>query len=307
MHESVLLKETIDGLELKEGEVLVDGTLGRAGHSTEALRREKNIFLIGIDRDQDALDESRKKLADAGAKEGDGVGCFRLFLGNFSDMDKFAKEAGREQVDKIILDLGLSSPQIDVAGRGISFRKDEPLIMTMEKEPKPGAFTAQDIVNGWAEEDIANVIYAYADERYAKRIARGIVEARKEAPIMTTVRLVEVIEASVPFGYRNGPKMGKIHPATRTFQALRIAVNDELGSEKKGLAAAMSILRPGGRLAVISFHSLEDRIAKVAIKEWEAAGQGKQSTKKPIEPSEEEQKRNPRSRSAKLRIFIKQS
>lgn len=293
MHESVLLKETIDALDLRSGDVLVDGTLGRAGHSIEAARRA-SVFIIGIDRDEDAVEESRKKLEAAKAD-------FRLFQGNFSEIAKFAKAAGKESVDKIMLDLGVSSPHLDSSGRGFSFRKDEPLRMTMEKDPAKDAFTAYDVVNGWAEEDIANVIYAYGEERYARRIARKIIEAREIAPIKTTFELVRVIESAVPGMY----KRGKIHPATRTFQALRIAVNDELGSLKKGLSDSIDLLSPGGRIAVISFHSLEDRIAKVAMKEWQKEGKGKPLTKKPIVPTDDEMGKNPRSRSAKLRVFIK--
>jgi 16S rRNA (cytosine1402-N4)-methyltransferase len=293
MHESVLLKETVDALELQAGDVLVDGTLGRAGHSIEAAKRA-DIFIIGIDRDEDALSESKAKLEAAKAN-------FRLFQGNFSDIARFAKEAGKETVDKIMLDLGVSSPHLDSSGRGFSFKKDEPLSMTMEKNPSKDAFTAYDVVNGWAEEDIANVIYAYGEERYARRIARKIVEAREVAPITTTFGLVAVIESAVPGMY----KRGKIHPATRTFQAIRIAVNDELGSLKKGLADAIGLLSASGRIAVISFHSLEDRIVKVAMKEWEKEGKGKPLTKKPIVPTDDEMAKNPRSRSAKLRVFIK--
>jgi len=289
MHESVLLQETIDGLELKKGDVVIDGTLGRAGHSLAAFKREPGIRIIGIDRDEDALAESQAKLVHAGAK-------FELFKGNFRDMDKFAAKA-----DKVILDLGVSSPHLDSSRRGFSFKNDEPLLMTMDKHPGKDAFTARDIVNGWAEEDIANVVYAYGEERYARRIARAIVEQRQTRPIETTRELVEVIESAVPGIY----KRGKIHPATRTFQALRIAVNDELASLRQGLTRAMDLLSPGGRLAVISFHSLEDRIAKAAMKEWQKEGKGEQLTKKPVVPTDGEMTRNPRSRSAKLRIFIK--
>ena len=304
MHESVLLKETIDGLDLHDGDVVVDGTLGRAGHSIEAMRQAaqvgaKGIFIIGIDRDVDALKESEARLESAAKETGS---KFKLFKGNFRDADKFTPKA-----DKIILDLGLSSPQFDSSGRGFSFKNDEPLLMTMEKEPSEDSFTAADIVNGWAEEDIANVIYAYGEERYARRIARAIVaerearKARNEKPIETTGELVAIIEGAVPSMY----KRGKIHPATRTFQALRIAVNDELGSLKVALNKAMGLLSPHGRIAVISFHSLEDRIVKVAMKEWQKEGLGEPLTKKPITPSDAEIMRNPRSRSAKLRIFIK--
>lgn len=293
MHESVLLQETIDSLDVQDGDVVVDGTLGRAGHAIEAAGRAENVFIVGIDRDEDALTESKEKLAAAGVD-------FALFQGNFRDMDQFLAKAGKTP-NKIILDLGVSSPHLDSSGRGFSFRTDEPLLMTMEKNPSAEGFTARDVVNGWAEEDIANVIYAYGDERYARRIARAIVAAREIAPIETTHQLVKVVEESVPAMYRHG----KIHPATRTFQAIRIAVNDELGSLKAGLAKALDALAPGGRMAVISFHSLEDRIVKVFMKEAEKEGKGRPLTKKPIEPSEEERARNPRSRSSKLRVFIK--
>ncbi|MBI5134132.1 MAG: 16S rRNA (cytosine(1402)-N(4))-methyltransferase RsmH [Candidatus Taylorbacteria bacterium] len=294
MHEPVLLKETIEGLALKAGDVLIDGTLGRAGHSVEAAKRVPGIFIIGIDRDEDALRGSEERLGSIGAS-------FRLFLGNFKDMGLFLEKAGKEAADKILLDLGISSPQLDSSKRGFTFRFDEPLLMTMEKELAEGAFSARDVVNGWAEEDIANVIYAYGEERYARRIARAIVLAREAAPIETSMALSEIVRSSVPAVYRRG----KIHPATRTFQALRIAVNDELGSLRKGLEEGMRILSPQGRMAVISFHSLEDRIVKVAFKEWQKQGLGSQSTKKPIEPTDEEKERNPRSRSSKLRVFIK--
>ncbi|MEN9622052.1 MAG: S-adenosyl-methyltransferase MraW, rRNA (cytosine1402-N4)-methyltransferase [Candidatus Parcubacteria bacterium] len=295
MHESVLLHETVDGLELQAGDIVVDGTLGRAGHSLEAFKVQPKIFILGIDRDDDALTESKVKLDAVGAS-------FKLCKGNFRDMDVFLKEAGKDHANKIMLDLGVSSPHLDSSGRGFSFRFDEPLLMTMEKNPGKDLFTARDIVNGWTEEDIANVIYAYGEEHYARRIAKKIVEARAVSPIETTFALVDIVKSAVPGAY----KKGKTHPATKTFQALRIAVNDELGSLKKGLTTAFSVLAPGGRLAVISFHSLEDRIAKVLMKEWEKEGLGKQSTKKPIIPTDKEMEKNPRSRSSKLRIFIKQ-
>jgi 16S rRNA (cytosine1402-N4)-methyltransferase len=294
MHESVLLKETIDSLDIRSGDVFVDGTLGRAGHSIEAHKRQPDIFILGIDKDKRALDESEQKLSERKAN-------FKLCLGNFRSLRTFLSEAGKTEANKIILDLGVSSPQLDSSKRGFSFREDEPLMMTMEENPNKDSFTAYDIVNGWNEEDIANVIYAYGEERYARRIAKAIVESREENPIKTTHELVAVIERAVPAIYRRG----KLHFATRTFQALRIAVNDELGSLKEGLSNAIVLLTKNGRIAVISFHSLEDRIVKVAMKEWEKQGLGKQFTKKPIVPSDEETERNPRSRSAKLRVFIK--
>lgn len=297
MHQSVLLQETIDGLDLKPGDVVVDGTLGRAGHAIGALSKEKGIFLIGVDRDIDAIEESKEKFAEAGINPN----SWKLFLGNFRDMDKFIGEAGRDHADKIMLDLGLSSPHLDRSGRGFSFKKNEPLLMTMEKNPGKNSFTARDIVNTWAEEDIANVLYAYGDERYSRRIAKAIIGRRKKKPIETTEDLVDIVSVSVPAVYRRG----KIHPATRTFQALRIAVNDELGSLKSGLEIGLKSLKTGGRMAIISFHSLEDRIVKNFMKEAEKNNLGRSLTKKPIVPSAGEISQNPRSRSAKLRIFIK--
>jgi 16S rRNA (cytosine1402-N4)-methyltransferase len=303
MHESVLLHETIESLALASGDVVVDGTLGRAGHVLEALRIQPDIFAIGIDRDEQAIEESTAKIAAAIASAG--KGGFRIFSGNFRDMDKVvaesAGETGKAQADKIILDLGISSPHLDSSGRGFSFQKDEPLLMTMKRDLGESDFTARDIVNGWEEEDIANVLYAYGDERYSRRIAKAIVLAREEKPIETTFELVDIIKGSVPGIYRKG----KIHPATRSFQALRIAVNDELGSLKQGLATGFATLAPGGRMAVISFHSLEDRIVKNFMRDAEKEGKGKSLTKKPMVPTEEETRGNPRSRSSKLRVFIK--
>jgi 16S rRNA (cytosine1402-N4)-methyltransferase len=298
MHESVLLHETIGSLELVPGDVVVDGTLGRAGHALEALRVEPGIFVIGIDRDEQAIEESTVKLSAVTKK-------FRIFSGNFRDMDRFVAEAsaetGKAKADKIILDLGISSPHLDSSGRGFTFQKDEPLLMTMKRDLGDSDFTARDIVNGWEEEDIANVLYAYGDERYSRRIAKAIVAAREVSPIETTFELVDVIRGAVPGSYR----AGKINPATRSFQALRIAVNDELGSLRQGLATGLSALAPGGRMAVISFHSLEDRIVKNFMRDAEKEGKGRSLTKKPIVPTDEEMARNPRSRSSKLRVFIR--
>jgi 16S rRNA (cytosine1402-N4)-methyltransferase len=298
MHESVLLHETIGSLELVPGDVVVDGTLGRAGHALEALRVEPGIFLIGIDRDEQAIEESTAKLSSVTKR-------FRIFSGNFRDMDRFVAEAsaetGKAKADKIILDLGISSPHLDSSGRGFTFQKDEPLLMTMKRDLGDSDFTARDIVNGWEEEDIANVLYAYGDERYSRRIAKAIVAAREVSPIETTFELVDVIRGAVPGSYR----AGKINPATRSFQALRIAVNDELGSLRQGLATGLSALAPGGRMAVISFHSLEDRIVKNFMRDAEKEGKGKSLTKKPMVPTDEEMSRNPRSRSSKLRVFIR--
>jgi len=300
MHDSVLLHEIIDGLNITDRDVVVDGTLGRAGHSLAILDSGKNIFLIGIDEDEQALEESEIKLQSHKNK-------YRLFRGNFRDIKKFLSETvlpshvNEGGVDKVLLDLGLSSPQLDSSGRGFTFRKDEPLRMTMRRDIGPEKLTARDIVNDWAEEDIANVIYAYGEERYARRIAKAIVIARAIQTIETTGTLADIIEKAVPASYRRG----RIHPATRSFQAIRIAVNDELGALRGGLSEIQDVLRAGGRIAVISFHSLEDRIAKQIFKNWEKECLGSQLTKKPITPTDSEMEKNPRSRSAKLRIFIK--
>lgn len=292
-HIPVLLHETIDGLAIAPSDIIIDGTIGRGGHALLALSRATRGFLIGIDEDESAIEESRAILAPYS-------GRFELFRGNFRDMRSYLNRVGKSSADKVILDLGVSSPQIDSSGRGFSFRKDEPLMMTMRRDLDGETLTARDIVNDWAEEDIANVIYGYGEERYARRIARAIVLARASSPIETSRALAEIVESAVPSrGYH------RIHPATQTFQALRIAVNDELASLRKGLSEALSILSPLGRIAVISFHSIEDRIVKEVFRAAVANGDGHSLTKKPIVPSKEEVARNPRSRSAKLRIFIK--
>ncbi len=297
MHESVLLQETIHGLAIERGDVIIDGTLGRGGHAYKALSVASDTFLIGIDEDEEAIESSRILLDQMFS------GRFQLFRGNFRDMDIFLEKAGKKVANKIMLDLGVSSPQIDSSGRGFSFKGNEPLLMTMRRDIGTDKLTARDIVNDWAEEDIANVIFAYGEERYARRIAKAIVGARSVHSIETTEELASIVRASVPASYAHG----RLHPATRTFQALRIAVNDELSSLRLGLEKALRALSPSGRIAVISFHSLEDRIVKEAFRSWQKDGLGDSATKKPLVPSEEEIKRNPRSRSAKLRIFIKKA
>ena len=200
-----------------------------------------------------------------------------------------------------MLDLGLSSDQFETSGRGFTFKNDEPLLMTFKKNPDQGDLTAYQIVNTWEEENIADVIYGYGEEKYSRRIAKAIVNYREKKAIEKTSELVEIISNSVPVFY----KRGRIHPATRTFQALRIAVNDELNTLKRGLERGFARLASGGRIAVISFHSLEDRIVKNFNKEKEELEQARIITKKPIVPSEDEVRENPRSRSAKLRILEK--
>ena len=204
-------------------------------------------------------------------------------------------------VDAIIFDLGLSSDQLEISGRGFSFTKDEPLLMTMKESPNDEDLTAKEIVNTWEERNLADIIYGYGEERFSRRIAKAIVEARKENEIKTTFELVKIIEGSVPGSY----KRGKIHFATRTFQALRIAVNDELGALEEGLAGGLKILKNEGRMGVISFHSLEDRIVKRFFREMKDEGKIKIINKKPIIAGKEELILNKRSRSAKLRIIEK--
>lgn len=292
-HVTVLADEAVDALALRESATVVDATLGSAGHATRMLAKlGKQGTLVGIDADETAVAAAKKSLT--------GDATVHLVTGNFRRLDSILTRLHIDGVDGILADLGWRIEQFTGNGKGFSFQVDEPLLMTLG-EPKEYSFTARDIVNEWKEEDIANVIFGYGEERYARRIARNIVEAREKAPIETTFDLVSVIERSVPGSYRHG----RIHPATRTFQALRIAVNDELSALSEFLETGARVLKKGGRLAVITFHSLEDRIVKHTLRDLAAKGEGTVLTKKPITPSKEELQANPRSRSAKLRIFEK--
>lgn len=296
-HKTVLLHESIDGLAIKKGDVVVDGTLGGGGHSEEIARHfGSDVTLIGIDMDEKALKRSQERISKITPKA-------HFIRNNFRNIDKVLIEAGFEKADRILLDIGLSSDQFEVSGRGFTFKKDEPLLMTFSDDPKLQPFTAWDIVNEWEESSIADVIYGYGEEQFSRRIAKAIVTEREHRTIDTTFELVHIIESSVPFFYRKG----KLHPATKTFQALRIAVNDELGALQEGIRKGFYALSEGGRLAVISFHSLEDRIVKRYFRELQEEGVGSIITKKAIVPSEEEVRDNPRSRSAKLRIIEKNS
>jgi 16S rRNA (cytosine1402-N4)-methyltransferase len=294
VHTSVLLHESIDGLDIHEGDIYLDGTLGGAGHAVEALKKaHDNLTVIGLDRDRDALDRCKPLLVEAKK--------LHLKEASFGDLDAVLNELGIEKADRIMLDLGLSSDQFEQAKRGFSIKRDEPLLMTFAKNPAPDDLTAAYIVNNWSEETIADIIYGYGEERYARKIARAIVVYRAKKKIETTFELVEIIQNAVPGFYRRG----RIHPATRTFQALRIAVNDELNTLKAGLVKGFERLAPKGRMAVISFHSLEDRIVKHFYKEKAEAGLAILMSKRPVEASEKEIEDNPRSRSAKLRILEK--
>lgn len=290
LHQSVLLDEALDGLDIAPGDVVVDATVGGAGHFKAILDRlDGNGVLIGIDADQGAIERGEK--AAAGARP-----AVHLVEGNFRAIGSMLDKLGITRIDKALFDLGWSAYHLS-SGRGFSFRADEPLHMTYG-EPVEGK-TAADMVNTASEEALADLLFSLGEERFARQIARGIVTQRETAPITTTGELVSVIEASTPGWYRHR----RIHPATKTFQALRIAVNDELGAIRDGLAAAIERLSPGGRIAVITFHSIEDRIVKTMLRDAAHAGKGNVLTKKPVAPSSFELRANPRARSAKLRVF----
>ena len=319
VHKTVLLNETIEGLDLQNKSAVLDATFGGGGHSREILERYPNVKIIALDQDKNVWEQA----------EGNFKGFEkRIFFKNmnFRDLDKIhqkenskdfcafalgVKKAGDPRrfksfnflFDAIIFDLGLSSDQLENSGRGFSFMKDEPLLMTMKENPLPEDLTAEEIVNNWSEKSLADIIYGYGEERFSRKIAKGIVEARKERKIKTTGELVKVIENSMPETYRRGRLPKKIHCATKTFQALRIAVNDELGALQAGLQEGFKILKKEGRMSVISFHSLEDRIVKRFFKEKERTGEARLINKKPITASKGEIGSNPRSRSAKLRIL----
>jgi 16S rRNA (cytosine1402-N4)-methyltransferase len=280
---------------VKDGEIFVDMTINGGGHSSAIcpLLGESGR-LIGIDQDSGALKRSEKKLSGCKAK-------IILVESNFRHLDDILTKEGVEKVDKVLFDLGLSSNELELSGRGFSFKRDEPLLMTFAADPSQVRFTAKSIVNEWDEDNIRIILESYGDERFAKSIAKKIVLMRSMKPFETTFELVEAICAAVPAWYRNG----KTNCATKSFQALRIAVNDEMQSTEEGLKSAWKRLSPAGRIAVISFHSLEDRVVKRFFKEKANEGEGILITKKPIVPSMEEVRRNPRSRSAKLRIIEK--
>jgi 16S rRNA (cytosine1402-N4)-methyltransferase len=298
IHSSVLLKEVVEGLALHPGEILLDGTIGGAGHSAALCRSVLGkVQVIGLDVDPNALVKATLGLKTYCTE------TFTLLEENFRNLDQALVSIGlpkEESVDAILLDLGWSSFQLEESGRGFSFLLEEPLLMTLGR-PEETAFTARDILNSWDEEHIKNILWGYGEERYAGRIAKKIVEVRKKTPIETTADLVELIKSAVPATYRRG----KIHPATKTFQAFRVAVNDELRTLQAGLEKGWRALTPKGRMAVISFHSLEDRIVKQFFQTKAKENQAKLLTKKPIVPTQEEVRQNPRSRSAKLRIIQK--
>lgn len=291
-HVPVLLAEVIGGLAPRNGGRYLDGTLGGGGHALAILAASApDGRLLGIDADPAALAAAGSRLAIYGERA-------TLAHGNFRELGRLARAHGFAPVDGLLLDLGVSSHQLDTPERGFSFTQDAPLDMRLD--PTSGA-TAADLVNDTPESDLADLIYRYGEERGSRRIARVIAEARRKQPITSTGELAELTARAL------GGRHGKIHPATRTFQALRIAVNQELASLEAVLPQAVELLAPGGRIAVISFHSLEDRIVKLFFRSesgYGGVGDVRLTiiTKKPIEASEHEARTNPRSRSAKLRI-----
>ena len=298
-HTAVLLHEAVDALALKSTSTVVDATLGGAGHArgiVEILGAD-GLF-IGFDMDSDAVERANDALAHARPK-------IELINANFRHMKSELEKRGINYIDAALFDLGWSAYQLD-AGRGFSFsRKEgqEDLLMTYAKTVTPQTLTAATIVNEWSEESIADILFGWGDERYSRRIAQAIVEQRAHKPFATAGELAETIYQAVPSSYAHG----RLHPATKSFQALRIAVNDELGALTAGLESARTMLRHG-RIAVITFHSTEDRVVKRIFAEWEKNGWGIRITKKPLTSSESEVKENPRARSAKLRVFeIKKS
>ena len=305
-HVSVLLEECIQGLAIKPDGIYVDGTLGGAGHSSRIAAKLTTGRLIGIDRDNVALEAAAERLRPFEDR-------VTLVHANFCDMDQALQELGIDKVDGILLDLGVSSPQLDDGQRGFSYMTDAPLDMRMNGEDTRDA---RQIVNTWSYEELKRILYDYGEERFAPRIAAAICRRREQAPVETTLELVDVIKSAMPASALRE----KQHPAKRSFQAIRIAVNDELGAVETVMKKAVPLLNPGGRLAVITFHSLEDRIVKNAMAEaakgctcppsFPVCVCGKKPqvrivTRKPIVSGEEELERNPRARSAKLRICEK--
>mgnify|MGYP001113352134 CR=1 FL=1 len=305
-HKPVLLKECLGGLNIKAGGIYVDGTLGRAGHSLEIVKRLTTGRLIAIDRDKAALDAAPARLEGHMDK-------VTLVRGNFGDLTNILASLNVGGVDGMLFDLGVSSPQLDDGSRGFSYLQDAPLDMRMDQS---APLTARDVVNGWSREELKRILWQYGEERYSGPIAAAIVREREKAPIETTGQLAELVRSAMPAKARRE----KQHPAKRSFQAIRIAVNDELGEVERLLPAALGALNAGGRLAVISFHSLEDRLVKTFYADW-AKGctcppdfpvcvcgrkpKVKLVGKRPIVADEAELNENPRARSAKLRVAEK--
>ena len=296
MHKPVLLKETIEYLNPQGGDTILDATIGSGGHAEIIMQKiGRTGTFVGIDQDMMMIDRLNSKYQITNNK-------FILVNENFRNLDKVLDSLKIEKIDGVIFDLGMSTMQLEESGRGFSFQRNESLVMNYKSNLESSDLTAQDILNKWSEKDIADILYKYGEERYSRKIAKRIIETRERKEIKNTFDLVEIIRLSVPPAYRNNRK---INCCTRTFQALRIAVNDELDTLEEGLEKAWGFLSSNARMAVISFHSLEDRIVKNFIRSKKEKDEGIILTKKPIRPQEEEIKINPASRSAKLRAVEK--
>jgi len=296
VHKSVLSEEALSLLSIQPSDTFVDCTLGGGGHSEAVCRRFPKVTVVGMDLDADAVNRSRERLLFCS-------GAFHLVEANSKDIGKVLKDLGLDGVDRILLDLGLSSDQLEQSGRGFSFNRDEPLLMTFAKQPSTGQLTALEIVNVWPEDRIAETLYDLGEERHARQIAKAICAARVTNFIRTSGQLAAIVKDAVPGSYR----YGRIHPATKTFQALRMSANRELENLSIMLSEGFRALKLRGRLAVISFHSLEDRVVKDTFRRWSSNGFGLLITKKPVVPTDSEISINPRARSAKLRVIEKVS
>jgi len=306
VHKPIMLSQCLEALKIKENGIYVDGTVGGAGHSGEIAKRleyKKGGRLLCLDRDPDAVKVATERLK--------GFKCAEVYHTNYSKLESLLKKLNINGVDGVLLDLGVSSFQLDCAERGFSFRFDSPLDMRMGKEGK----SARDVVNEYDEKTLANIIFTYSEEKFARRIAAAIVKEREKQPIETTGQLADIIKGAIPAAARR-----EKNPCKRTFQAIRIEVNGELEHLKAALDSLFESLNSGGRLAIITFHSLEDRIVKQKYKEWckgctcpkdfpvcvcGNTPKGKMTPSKAIEPSESEQSENPRSKCARLRVFEK--
>ncbi len=292
-HDTVFLQEAVEALAIEHSDTVVDATVGGAGHFTQILHKLDNTgTLVGIDADSDALSRTRDVAEKASPR-------VELVENNFRNLSQILDELHIEKIDKSLFDLGWSGFQL-TANRGFSFQKDEPLLMTYNKDDTR---TVAQLVNSATEEEISDILHALGEERFARPIARSIVRERHQKRILTTFDLVQAVVKGTPVWYQNR----KVHPATKTFQAFRIAVNDELDAVRDGLSAALKRTSPEGRIAVITFHSIEDRIVKMIFRNAVHEGLGTILTKKPIVPSSEEVSANRRARSAKLRVFARGS
>jgi len=289
------MNEVLENLDIQAADIIVDGTINGGGHSLEIVKQlSSSGILVGIDQDATGLAVSERLLRDVPPQ-------VNLIHDNFRNIDQIIANLGINSVDKILLDLGWSSNQFENPDRGFSFMHDGPLLMTLSENPETVVFTAYDIVNDWSPESIIDILEGYGEEKYAWHIAQAIVKSREISPISSTLQLADIIKNAVPAKYRNAA----IHPATKSFQAFRIAVNDEMGALHEVLEKGYELLSPGGRFVVISFHSIEDRIVKRFFKQKKIEKLAELLTKKPIIAADTELQENKRARSAKLRVLIK--